>query len=121
MNYIEIVDRQSVVEAEMMERQEELQSLQQLRIAEAKKHEDLAVTHKLTSGKEVRIDLNYTDGDDETNIFDIEDAGEECSLSFSPEDYNEMSNFFSKYNDAIFSYMTEITKVEEDDKEADKE
>ena len=118
MTYVEIVARQSVVEAEMMERQEELQKLQQERIAVAQAHEDLIVTHELTSGKRVQIDLEYATGD--ARIFTIsEDLGDNVvNISFSAEDYNEMSQFFSKYNDAIFSYMTEITKDDEDVTEA---
>lgn len=111
MNYVEIVDRQSVLEAEMMERQEELQKLQQERIACAKKHEDLHTSFALTSGGVVDLDLDYKSED--ARIFTLTVEGE--SVYFSPEDYNEMSNFFSKYNDAIFSYMSEIRKVEEDE------
>ena len=110
MNYVEIVNRQSVLEAEMMGRQEELQSLQQQRIACAQKHEDLATDLDLTSGGSVGLDLNYDSK--ESNIFTMRFGYD--FVSFSPEDYNEMSNFFSKYNDAIFSYMSEIRKVEED-------
>lgn len=112
MNYVEIVARQSVIEAEMMERQEELQSLQQQRIAVAQAHEDLHVDHDLTSGAVVGIDLNYKNGD--ACIFSFRDTESE-RVTFSAEDYNEMSQFFSKYNDAIFSYMTETTKVDEDE------
>lgn len=111
MNYIEIVERQSVIEAEMMERQEELQALQQQRIAVAQAHEDLHVDHTLTSGSTVGIDLNYKGA--ETSIFTLNDGRNDSYASFSAEDYNEMSQFFSKYNDAIFSYMSEITKEDE--------
>lgn len=109
MNYVEIVARQSVVEAEMMERQEELQKLQQERIAVAQAHEDLLVEHTLTSGSKVSIELGYDKGDE--NIFTLGDGNH--TVEFSAEDYNEMSQFFSKYNDAIFSYMSEVTREDE--------
>jgi hypothetical protein len=97
----------------MMERQQELQELQQQRTAVSQQHENLSVNHTLTSGLEVQVDLDYsTTG---SNIFLITNSGEDTGVTFSAEDYNEMSQFLSKYNDAIFSYMTETTKDEADE------
>ena len=113
MNYVEIVARQSELEAEMMERQEELQKLQQERIAVAQQHEDLQASQVLSSGDSVDISLQYGGGD--SNIFCYNQDGK--TVVFSPEDYNEMSQFFSKYNDAIFSYMSEISKPSDSEEE----
>lgn len=110
MKYLEIIARQEAIEGEMHERQAELQELQSKRIALAGTHEDLNVISTLSSGTTIGINLNYEHGD--TAIFKMHDS--ESMAHFSVEDYNEMSQFFSKYNDAILSYMTEKTKVEED-------
>lgn len=110
MNYTEILDRQEELAKEM-------DALQQARIQCAKDHEPLAVTQTLTTGLEIQIDLNYRTAD--KDIFLLTNPGEDCGMSFGVEDYNEISQFFSKYNDAIFSYMSEITKDEATDVQED--
>jgi uncharacterized membrane protein YfhO len=104
MNYIEILARQEELAKEMDE-------LQQARVQCAKNKESLSTDQKLTSGKYIAIELAYNTG--YRDIFTLED-GEGTTLTFTVEDYNEISQFFSKYNDAIFSYMSEITKDDAD-------
>ena len=103
MNYTEILARQEALAKEMDE-------LQQARVQCAKNKESLSVDQTLTSGLEIQIDLDYSTGD--KDIFLLTKTGDDTGMSFTVEDYNEISQFFSKYNDAIFSYMSEITKDE---------
>lgn len=109
MKYLEIIARQEALEGEMHGCQAALQDLQAKRIALAGTKEDLHTTTELSSGIVVDLDLQYEGGD--TNIFTLTEDG--TSTVFSVEDYNEMSQFFSRFNDAILAYMTEKTKVEE--------
>ena len=110
MNYLEIVTRQEALATEMEKLNEEMQTLQHTRIECAKDHESLSVERKLTSGLEIQVDLDYSTAD--KDIFLLTKIGEDTGTAFSVEDYNEFSQFFSKYNDAILSYMSEITKDE---------
>ena len=113
MNYTDIVNRQEALAKEMEKLNEEMQTLQHSRIECAKDHENFSVDQTLTSGLEIQIDLNYSTGD--RDIFLLTKTGDDTGMSFGVEDYNEFSQFFSKYNDAILSYMTEITKDDADE------
>ena len=101
MNYTEILARQEELAKEMDE-------LQQARVQCAKNKESLTVETTLTSGIQLHVDLDYATTSKEVFMFKLDGD----TMYFGVEDYNEMSQFFSKYNDAIFSYMSEITKDE---------
>ena len=102
MNYVEIVARQE-------ELQTELQELQQARIKCAQSHEDVHADHE---GKSISVGLDLNYESKATEIITLKKGDDYVSLSV--EDFNEINQFLGKYNDAIFSYMSEITKVEED-------
>lgn len=101
MNYVEIVARQE-------ELQTELQELQQARIKCAQDHEDVVAAH--AGNVSIELTLKYDEKNSDI-IYLNKDGGE---VRLSVEDFNEINQFLGKYNDAIFSYMSEITKVEED-------
>jgi hypothetical protein len=106
MNYVEIIARQE-------ELQTELNALQAERVASAQSHTTINTGTKLTSGLELVLDLNYDHHD--AQIISLHHDDEPVDTYLSVEDYNEISQFLSKYNDAIFSYMSEITKTDDDD------
>jgi hypothetical protein len=113
MNYIEIIARQEALQIE-------LNALQAERVASAQSHENILESIYLTSGTKLTIDLDYNMRSDQVIILseDEEEGGDHTSgedIFLSVEDYNEISQFLSKYNDAIFSYMSEITKTDDDD------
>mgnify|MGYP003637964811 CR=1 FL=1 len=106
MNYVEIIARQE-------ELQTELNALQAERVASAQSHTNINTGVKLTSGLNMNLDLNYAGHD--AQIISLHHDDEPIGTYLSVEDYNEISQFLSKYNDAIFSYMSEITKTDDDD------
>tara|TARA_R110000824_G_scaffold198546_4_gene382564 strand:+ start:298 stop:660 length:363 start_codon:yes stop_codon:yes gene_type:complete len=115
MNYVEIIARQE-------ELQTELNALQAERIASAQSHTSIKTSTMLTSGTELTLDLDYDSRYQDDQIIMLDDAPESGgdrtageTIYLSVEDYNEISQFLSKYNDAIFSYMSEITKTDDDD------
>lgn len=97
MNYVEIIARQEEIQAELV-------TLQEQRIASAQGHESFN-TESEVDGTTVALSLDYDGRSDK--IITVS-AGDQ-SVSLSVEDYNMVSQFLSKYNDAIFSYMSEIT------------
>lgn len=109
MNYVEIVARQTELEAEMMASNEELQDLQRARIACAQANEDLSITHE--GAVTVALTLDYSSDNKEIVAVTKGDS----TINLTVEDFNEINMFLNPYNDAIFSYMSNITKEEEDD------
>ena len=102
MNFVEIVNRQ-------LELQKELQELQQERIASDQAHEDVHADHE---GESISVGLDLKYESKATEIITLKKG--DTYVSLSVEDFNEINQFLGMYNDAIFSYMSEITKVEED-------
>tara|TARA_R110002153_G_scaffold1367_4_gene7049 strand:- start:137 stop:463 length:327 start_codon:yes stop_codon:yes gene_type:complete len=103
MNYVEIIARQE-------ELQIELNALQAERVASAQSHTSIA-TETHGDGVTVGLTLDYKDLSEK--VINVTTGGQTVLLSV--EDYNMISQFLSKYNDAIFSYMSEITKTDDDD------
>ena len=109
MNFVEIVERQ-------LELQKELQELQQARIASAQAHEDVHADHE---GESISVGLDLKYESKATDIITLKKGNDYLSLSV--EDFNEVNQFLGMYNDAIFSYMSEITKVEAEAEEVEAE
>lgn len=108
MNYVEIIERQEELQKEMQELQEE-------RVKIAQSHMSFKHQIKINDKLDIYLDLDYDKKDE--RILSI--ATDTDAIHLSVEDYNHISAFLQKYNDAIFSYMSEITKEDEDDKEED--
>ena len=106
MNYVEIIARQE-------ELQTELNALQAERVASAQSHTNITTSTTLSGGLKLTLNLDYDEQDG--LIIALGDEDEPVDTYLSVEDYNEISQFLSKYNDAIFSYMSEITKTDDDD------
>ena len=103
MNYVEIIARQE-------ELQNELNELQQTRIEAAQSHTSLVTDHTV-GDLEIGLDLNYDDMD--AQVLTLKDRCGDI-LMLDVEQFNEIGMFLQKYNDAIFSYMSELKKVDED-------
>lgn len=103
MNYVEIIARQEELETE-------LQALQAERVSAAQLHETLEVGFDVDD-LNMRLSLDYVGK--ENRILRIERDGKEIFLSV--EDFNRLGGFLQKYNDAIFSYMSEANKEDKDE------
>jgi len=108
MNYVEIIERQD-------ELQKELQELYQNRIESAQSHTDLMLTEDLGEGISISLNMNYNSK--EHYIITIQAGGGEVTLTI--EDFNRLGTCLQKHGDAIFSYMSEITKEEDEANEVD--
>ncbi len=101
MNYLEIIKRTEELETE-------LQDLHKARIESAQSHSDLHVSIDLETGISVDLDLDYSEL--ERDVVTIKQG--DAIVSLTPGDFTEMGMELQKYNDAIFSYMSEIEKQE---------
>ena len=101
MNYVDIIARQSELEVEMQE-------LQAARIAAAQSHENIFAKEDISDNVSVELDINYDNMD--ASIINIDDHAMEAALFLTVEQFNKINQFLGKYNDAIFSYMSELTK-----------
>ena len=48
-------------------------------------------------------------------IISLTDTSDDDTVILSVDQFNKINQFLGKYNDAIFSYMSEITKVDADE------
>jgi len=101
MNYVDIIARQEELEVEMKE-------LQAARIAAAQAHEDIIVSESIGNGASVELHIDYGTKDSDIIVLNKDDG-----ICLTVEQFNKINQFLGKYNDAIFSYMSEITKTEE--------
>lgn len=113
MNYVDIIARQTEMQDLGMLMQKESQELQDEKIEFAHSHTSLDATHRLT---ELQIDLalNY-DKRDHAILTLTKDS---VTMDITIDEFNGIGQFLQKHNDCIFSYMSEITKTED---EADEE
>ncbi len=110
MNYTEIITKQEALAAQMEASKAEFDELTKARIAVAQTHTNLAAAHNV-DGLEIDLTLDYNERDAEILTLT---RGDEC-ITLNVTEFNGISAFLGKYNDAIFSYMSEITKKEETD------
>lgn len=103
MNYVEIVERQEELQTEMNE-------LQGARIESAQSHTSLA-TDTMAGNVNCVLSLDY----DSMDPMILKLATDNGVVSLSVEDFNAVGAFLQKYNDAIFSYMSELNKPDEDE------
>ena len=106
MNYVEIIARQE-------ELQIELNELQEARIKCAQSHED--VTAELDLGEGITVELTLDYDFRSLDIICLTDTSDNDMVLLSVDQFNKINQFLGKYNDAIFSYMSEITKVDADE------
>ena len=106
MNYVEIIARQE-------ELQIELNELQEARIKCAQSHEDITV--ELELGESITVELTMDYDSRSLGIITLTDTREGDIVLLSVDQFNKINQFLGKYNDAIFSYMSEITKVDTDE------
>ena len=106
MNYIEIVARQEELQKEMLE-------LQEARVASAQAHEDIQAEFATEEGVNVKLTMNYGSGDSDILMLDNYNEFDKA-IHLTVGDFNEISQFLGKYNDAIFSYMSELDKEKAD-------
>jgi len=107
MNYVDIIARQEELEVEMKE-------LQAARIAAAQAHENVIVSESIGNGTSVELAIDYENMD--SDIISLHED-KSFSICLTVEQFNKINQFLGKYNDAIFSYMSEITKTTKTEEE----
>ena len=115
MNYTEIVERQEEMQTVGMAMQTESQELTDAKIEFAQSHSSMSLSETLEVGIEVSLELNYEQPNQDIII--IADAA--CTtIKLTVDQFNKINMFLQKHNDVIFSYMSEITKEDDDVAEA---
>ncbi len=114
MNYIEIITKQEALAAQMEANKAEFDELTKARIAVAQSHISLEAEHKV-GDLEIELDLDYDERGE--HILSLLRGDNHINLTVT--EFNGISAFLGKYNDAIFSYMSEITKKVEDEEATD--
>ena len=102
MNYVELIKRQEVLQTELNE-------LQAKRTELAQSHTSL-VTDTVAGDVEIVLSLNY----DTKDLKILKLATDNGVVSMTVEEFNQVGLFLQKYNDAIFSYISEINKEDEE-------
>lgn len=109
MNYVEIIERQEVL-------QKELQELQEKRVKIAQEHNDMEIHETLSDEVSLDMVLSY-DGSKTLRVVRLTQGGQTVTLE--PEELNKTIMVAQKYNDVLFSYMSEITKKDDDDEDTE--
>ena len=126
MNYTEIIERQEEMQTVGMAMQKESQELQDGKIEFAQSHtsitlredldpkSDLDFETGLEQNLSVQLTLNYDRADPDI----IELNADNETIILTVDQFNKVNMFLQKHNDVIFSYMSEITKKDDEVEDA---